>query len=293
MTMQLDSFTITLLLVLIITIISSFSRRKKRDKCLIDFKELPVTIERINGEIMAKGIMNVHNTGLELKYPKAIDRNSKFIESSYLIYKYEFDQIQSIIIYHDELSDVAKKKRDKILKQTYRPSFFRRTKRNIQNFFKIIKDSLNDLVNALAMQFQKSSAGAVFKTHEKLVKKINTELVESVGSEHDPLLESYIGQRVVFELIKGEKLYKYSGVLKKYTVSFIQLMDVMYKTEDDEKMKLVDILIPQKLGIVRHLGEVPHDKYYPLVNEIQYLSNKISSISLKKHKNDKENPVTD
>jgi hypothetical protein len=87
------------------------------------------------------------------------------------------------------------------------------------------------------------------------VKQIKQELIESVGTAYEPLLEKYIGHRIVFELIKGDKLEKYSGILKNYTTLFIEIMDVKYCSSKDKHHRLADIIIPQKLGIIRHLGE--------------------------------------
>lgn len=289
--MQLDSFTYTILFILAITLLASFTRRKRRDRCLRYFSGSPVTLERINGEITAKGILKVESTGLELKYPKKIERSATIIESSFIFYKYEFDQIQAIIRYEEELSPLAKEKRLKTLAKISRKTFSKKIGRIFLSLFKIIKDSLNEIVNAMALQFQKTSAGMVFKTQDNFVKKINTELLDSVGSAHEPLIEKYIGKTVVFDLIKDEKLYKYSGILKDYTTNFIQLMNVSYKTEEQDSPKLCDIIIPQKLGIIRHFGEIPVEKKFPLADELNNLNEKILNISFKKRKNEKENPI--
>ena len=77
----------------------------------------------------------------------------------------------------------------------------------------------------------------------------------SMGTSFEPLLERYIGHRVVLELIKGEKIFKYSGVLKDYTAEFIEIMDVDYRMKEDQPAKKADLLISRKYGLIRHLGE--------------------------------------
>lgn len=289
--MKIDSFTITLIVIIVSALIGAFRRRRKIDKCLKDFEESPTTVERINGEILAKGILNVENTGLELKYPEEIKGNNGLVETSCLIFKYEYAQIQAVIRYFDELSEKGKIAREKELRRTYKPSFFRRTKRKFQSFLKTIKDSLSEIANTMFSQFKKTSTGAMFKTNDKYVKQINSDLIESVGSAYEPLLERYIGHKVVFELIKEDKLYKYSGILKEYTTDFIEIIDVDYNIGSETETRSADLVLPQKLAIVRHLGELKADYNFLFVNEIKDFASKISDIAGKIHRNKKENPI--
>ncbi|MCF6241825.1 MAG: hypothetical protein L3J74_10840 [Bacteroidales bacterium] len=254
--MVLDSFTVTIVVILTAALISAFSRRVKRDKCLYDFNNDPVILEKTNGEIAGEGILRVENTGLEFIYTdEKQDETTQNILSSYIFYKYEYPQIQALIRFHNRLSDEGKKEREKELRRTYNPSIFKRIKRKIQNIFKTISDSLTELANAMVTQFQKSSsAGAFLKSQDKYLKQINQNIIESVGSAFDPILERYIGHKVVFELIKGEQLLKYSGILKDYTANYIEILDVSYTLKNGTKGK-ADIIVPQKLGIIRHLGE--------------------------------------
>jgi hypothetical protein len=68
-------------------------------------------------------------------------------------------------------------------------------------------------------------------------------------------LEKYIGHKVVLELIRGDKLLEYCGVLKDYTAEFVEIMDVNYKAKEDEQARIVDLVAFRKYGVVRHLGE--------------------------------------
>ncbi len=289
--MQIDSFTITILVILLMTLIGAFTRKRQKDKCLRDFRNSPVTIERINGEIIAKGILNVETTGLELKYPKTIKGNAGSFESSYLLFKHEFPQIQAVIRYHDELSKEGKKARNRELKKTYKPSVFRKMSRKFHNILKTLKDSLSEIANTMFSQFKKTRTGSMFKTHDKYVKQINTDLLESVGSAYEPLLENYIGYKVIFEVIKESKLFKFSGILKDYTTNFIEIMDVEYKINETDEAKTADIVFPQKLAIIRHLGESQVQDDFPFLNEMKNFTEKISELSLYKKKNKKENPA--
>ncbi len=92
-------------------------------------------------------------------------------------------------------------------------------------------------------------------TQDKYVTQMKKELIGSVGTAFEPLLERYIGHKVVLEMIKGDKIIEHCGVLKEYTADFIELMDVNYKPNEDAPLSTADLIVPRKLGIVRHLGE--------------------------------------
>lgn len=98
-------------------------------------------------------------------------------------------------------------------------------------------------------------AGAVLTSQEKYVSQMKQELMGSVGTSFEPLLERYIGRRVVVELVKGDKIFEYPGVLKEYTAEFIEIMDVDCRLKEDEPTRKADLVVLRKYGVVRHLGE--------------------------------------
>ena len=81
------------------------------------------------------------------------------------------------------------------------------------------------------------------------------ELGGSMGTSFDPLLERHIGKKVILELKKADKILGYSGVLKDYTVKFVEVMDVGYRIKEDQKVRKADLVVPREYGVIRHLGE--------------------------------------
>ena len=113
-----------------------------------------------------------------------------------------------------------------------------------------------EITNLLISQAKKTTpAGKMLTSQDKYVTQMKQELVGSVGASYEPLLERYIGHKVVIDMIKGDKTFEYCGVLKEYTAEFIEIMDVNYKTKEDQPARKADLIVPRKLGIVRHLGE--------------------------------------
>jgi hypothetical protein len=247
--------TITIVFIILSTFVAAFIRGRKRDKCLKDFAGFFVTLEDASGKAIW-GALRVENTGLELVYSSTHEDADGHVESSFILYKYEYANMRAMIRFHDELSEKGAKKRQKDLDKTYHPGPMRRLKRKTLNVFKTIRDSVMEVVNLLISRAQKATpAGNVLTSQDKYVSQIKQELMGSVGTSYEPLLERYIGHMVVLELIRGEKVLEYSGVLKDYTADFIELMDVEYAIGDSTPPRKADIVVPRKCGIIRHLGE--------------------------------------
>ncbi len=251
-----DSATaITILFIIFAAGLGAFIRKRSRDKCLRDFENNMVTLEDTAGKKIW-GKLRVENTGLEFIYPDKQKDEDGHDEASYILYKYEYPRIGIVVRYHDDLSERNKKLREKELKRTYHPGFWRRLKRRTLNVFRTVRDSVVEIINLVISQAKKATpAGKVLTSQDKYVSQMKQELMGSVGTSFEPLLEQYIGHKVVLEMIKEDKVLEYCGVLKEYTAEFIEIMNVNYKTTDDRPPRTADLVVPRKLGLVRHLAE--------------------------------------
>ena len=250
-----NPFVITILFIVAAAVIAAFIQGRRKDKCLKDFADCMTTLHQTDGKTIY-GKLRVENTGIELIYKDKHTDKQKHIESSYILYKYEFGIILAILRFHDRLSDKNKKKRQRQLHKTYHPGPLRRFKRKVRNILNTVRDSVMDVANLLLSQAKKASpAGAVLTGQDKYVSKMQQEIIGSTATAYEPLLERYIGHLVVLELLKNDKVIEYPGVLKEYTADFIELMDVEYQIKDDEPPRKADIIAPRKLALVRHLGE--------------------------------------
>ncbi|UCF42809.1 MAG: hypothetical protein JSV99_09500 [Planctomycetota bacterium] len=249
-----DALTITIIFIVLAALVGAFVRRLRRDKCLTDFSKNMVMLEETNGKT-SWGKLRVENTGLELIYPERHQDQDGHEEASYILYKFEYPNIQALVRYHDQLSEAHKKARQKELKRTYHPGLLRRLRRRILNVFKTVRDSVIEVLNIAMTAAKKASpAAGVLTGQDKYVSQMKQELMGSVGTSYEPLLERYIGIKVVLELIRGDKVFEYCGVLKEYTADFVEIMDVDYKPAEQPGRK-VDLVVPRKYGVVRHLGE--------------------------------------
>jgi hypothetical protein len=251
-----DSATaITIIFIICAAGIAAFVRKRSRDKCLRDFEQNMVTLEDTSGKAIW-GRLRVENTGLEFVYPEKQQDADGHEEASYILYKYEYPNIGAVIRFHDDLSDRNKTAREKELKRTYHPGWWRRRKRKTLNIFRTVRDSVVEIINLLISQAKKASpAGKVLTSQDKYVSQMKQELMGSAGTSFEPLLERYIGHKVVLELIKADKILEYCGVLKEYTADFIEIMDVDYAVKEDQPTRKADLVTPRKHGVVRHLAE--------------------------------------
>lgn len=245
---------ITIAFVVLSAVVGAFIRRRKKDRCLKDFARNTVTLEHTGGKTIW-GKLRVENTGLEILFTDKKTDIKGHIEASYILYKNEYPGVQAVLRFHEDLSDVNKRERDKDLERTYKPGCYRRLKRKIANVFKTVRDSFAEVANLLMAQAKKTGpAGAVLSGQDKYVNQMKQELMGSVGTAYEPLLERYIGHKVVLEILKGEQWVEYDGVLKEYTADFIEVMDVHY-TVVDKPTRKADVVVPRKYGLIRHLAE--------------------------------------
>ncbi len=250
-----DAFAITVIFIVLSTLIAALIRGRKRDKCLKDFSDNMVTIYKTNGNAIS-GKLRVENTGMELTFNRSLEDSHGPQKTSYILYKYEFPNIQTLIRYHAHLSEQNKRQRQEQLQKTYHPTATRRFQRKIQNLFKTIRDSIAEVVNLLISRAKKTTTvGTTLTSQDKYVAQMKSELMGSVGTSFEPLLERYIGHKVVLELIKGDKLVEYSGVLKDYTADFLEIMDVDYEEPAQASAKKADLVVLRKYGLIRNLAE--------------------------------------
>jgi hypothetical protein len=254
-TFVLDPLTITIIFIILSAVVAAFVSGRRRDKCLKDFAGDMATFEAASGKTVW-GTLRVENTGLELVYHKGHLDTQGHTEKSYILYKNEFANMQVVIRFLDQLSETGRGRRQKELHRTYHPNALRRCKRRVLNLFKTLRDSFVDVVNLFVSRAKTATGvGAVLTTQDQYVSRMKDQLIGSVGTAYEPLLERHIGRTVVLEMIKGDEVLEYPGVLKDYTADFIEVMDVAYSVKPDEPTRKADIVVPRQRALIRHLAE--------------------------------------
>lgn len=220
------SLVITIVLIFLVTLLGAYLRSRIKDRCLNAFVGFHVTIERADNKLVW-GVMTLEATGLELSYKDTI-QDEKHIESSYVLYASEYDEIQAIYRYADKLSAWERKKRERDVRHSLHPNFFRRLARSARNFLSTATDSLQEVLNLLLGQVQKAGSRYLAANTNATLSKLGGKYIGEIGHQADPLLENYIGQRVVFEITEGNEVHENVGVFKDYSAQFIEFLDVQH-----------------------------------------------------------------
>ena len=108
---------------------------------------------------------------------------------------------------------------------------------------------------AMAQAKKATPAGAVMAGQDKYVNQIKQGVVGSGDTSYEPMIEKYIGHKVVLEKSGSDKMLYYCGVLKDYTKEFIEIMDVNYTLQPEEAPRKADMIVLRKTGTIRHFAE--------------------------------------
>ena len=220
------SLIITIALIFLVTLIGAYIRTRIKDRCLASFHGFHITLERANGRVIW-GVMNLESTGMELRYPDSV-QDEQHIESSYILYAAEYDDIQAIYRYADQLSAWGVKQRARDVERSFHPNLLRRLARSTRNFLTTATDSLNEVFALLLGRVQKVGGRFLSDKADVTLGKLGGQVIGQVGSTYDPLLERYIGQRVVLELTEGNEVHEHVGIFKNYSASFLEILNVQY-----------------------------------------------------------------
>ncbi|MFC1483185.1 hypothetical protein ACFL56_02880 [Candidatus Margulisiibacteriota bacterium] len=203
------------------------SKFQAKDKCMKDFNKFHVTIELKSGKTFW-GELAVYSTGLEVKYREAHQDTDGHTEHSNILYNDELVDILMMYRNHDDLTEENQKRRLKDIKKTYKPGMFRRLRRKIRNWISILQDSV---MNSVSLVAQKTAPNL-----QSQFSDLSNKIVTHAGNSFDPILERYIGKKVILEYYKkgeNDELIKHElpGILKHYTDKYVEILDVHYPTK--------------------------------------------------------------
>jgi hypothetical protein len=164
---------------------------------------------------------------MELSYLDSV-QDERHIESSYLLYASEYAEIQALYRYVEQLSEASKKKRARDIDRSFHPGLMRRFRRSSQNFLGTATDSLNEVFGLVLGRVQKTGGRYLSADGTSSIKTLSGKVLGQVGTIFDPLLERYIGNRVVVEILEGSEVHEHVGIFKNYSQDFIEVLDVRY-----------------------------------------------------------------
>ena len=225
-----DVFDVTLLatigLVFLATLLGAYIRARRRDPCLKSFTGYAVTIE-CNDNRVIWGKLELASTGLELRYTNSV-QDDNHVESSYIMYTGEFGRIEAIYRYIDALDEENRKRRRKDLDRSLHPGVLRRFIRQVRNFISLASESLSEVVGLIIGGLRKPAGRYISDESEESLRELGTAFIGNVGGGYDPLLERFIGQKMVFEIMEDDEVHEHVGVFKQYSPDFFEILDVQF-----------------------------------------------------------------
>lgn len=268
------SFILTLLVIVLATLVGSYVRSARKDRCLADFDEYHVTVERKDGRV-AWGDLHLASTGFELVY-RADVQDEGHMETSYIYYKDEYNDIQAIYRYARDLTEELQKRRARSVEKSLHPGLLRRGRRALRNFLSTAGDSMSEALTLSLGRVRRKGANLVTDTSQAYLKDMSKEIIGYVGTSYDPLLEKLVGTRVVVEVVEDNTVHEHVGMLKEYSAEFLEMLDVYYplpqeiKLSGDKDYRVADtvsVSLTDKQVRVQNMVEQPQYLEYIMVGE--------------------------
>lgn len=248
-----NALLLTIIFIIVTTIVSAFISSRRRDRCLTSFGDFMVTLLEKDGK-RVWGYLAVEASGLELLYSEDY-QDQDHIETSYILFKEEYNKIYLLLRFHNELSEANKRTRIREVKRAYHPSPLLLLARKARNIANTCKDSIFEVLGLAMTRAQTANpALATLASQQKSIKRIEKGVADYLGRSYDPILEKHIGKRVVLEITTADaEVQEYVGIFKEYSRQFLQVMDVSYR--DGDETRLCDIIVPQAHASIRHGAE--------------------------------------
>jgi len=249
-----NTILLSVLIIIAISIFVMILNRRTSDRCLKDFSGFLTTLYDKKGKRLW-GRLVVYTTGLEFRYRSEHHDDDSHVESSFILYKQEFNNMWIIFRFHDELSPENQAKRRKQLQKSFHPRLHRRMGRGIRNLAVNLKDSFVEITGTVLSAISTSSPmGKALSSQQKQVTKAQTELAGYAGTAYDPILERHIGQRVVLEITNPSNVVEeHVGILKEYSSEFLEVMGLNFK--DGDRIRECDMIVPRAHSFIRHSNE--------------------------------------
>jgi hypothetical protein len=223
-------FVLTLVFVFLAALIGIVVQRRTRDRCLRDFEDFRVTVTFKDAREVW-GTLIVFPDDLELMYAKDQVDEQGHIETSFVVLSGQMADVQCISRHHDELSSQNQSVRLVDLNRSYQPTFSRRLLRSTRNFLNTFRDAFNQSIGIVLAQAKKAGAQPVLASQDKQIKQLGSSVLSAAANAYEPILERYVGRKVVIEEKRNDEWVEHVGVLKEYTEKWIELLDSPYVKE--------------------------------------------------------------
>ena len=219
---------ITIGIIFLTTIIGPVWRRRTRDGCLRSFDGSKIVLVESDGKPVW-GRLRIYATGFELLYDRPQEDERGVRKCSYILYQSGYSVIRALWRYPDEMSPEEERRRAKLVRRCASPPFHARLWRWWRNVMGTLRDAFLQTTQTVLGRVVARSA--TLKSQEAHLKTLSSELIDHAANAYEPILEHYFGRRVVLELVEGEEVREYVGLLRNYTATFVELGDIRHAVQ--------------------------------------------------------------
>ena len=238
----------TLVAIFVTGVVTTLATKWARDKCLKLFHGYHVTLEGVRGNT-DWGYFRCFSSGMELVYDRPYVDIGGRKKTSLLIYGNEIEpRTLSIFRYHDEQLPEHQRWREAQVRHTFNPGPFSPLRPGcVRNILNTLKDAFSASIGAVVGQMQKANpANAVLATQAgQMTQMGQTLLGRAAANAFEPLLEQYIGQPVILEVLDpinpNNLTQQYGGYLADYTQQFVAVFNVEHGWSKQVEITLPDI----------------------------------------------------
>lgn len=243
-------FWIPMILVFVAATVAAIAARRKRDRCL-KFLNLEQVLILLNSNKWLWGQLTVFPKTMELVY-ETVEPDGK---ASYVLYQSEIEQIKKIIQPTPDAGTPEYALWEQEVDRIANPSLVRRLRRYLWNAFNTLRDAVTQSVSLLLGTLKTKTALGKIASADKKAGEIGNTLISSVPNAYEPVLEKYLGKTVVVEMLEGDDVEEFTGLLQEYSGSYLLLRNVALKPDLDTGRPLpdrFDVVFPRCRALIRH-----------------------------------------
>jgi hypothetical protein len=242
-------------------LIGAWVRRYSKDTCLKLLQGSLVYI-LLKDRRWVWGHLNVFSNALELIFTKGEDLHGRFEKRSYIFYEHNLETIELIVRPSPaEGTDECKQWRREI-RLLQNPPLHRRWRRKMRNIFNMLRDAFAQSITMIFGAVKRKGGVGNLPIEEAKVGEVGKTLITVVPNAYEPVLEKYLGHKVVVETPAPENnLFEQVGILQEYTAKYILVRDVddlpeLPPQENNAPFanKNFDVVFPRPASTLRHLA---------------------------------------
>jgi small nuclear ribonucleoprotein (snRNP)-like protein len=247
-------FWLPMLLLFVTATLAAIAARRKRDRCLKYFNREPVMILMESGKWLW-GRFLAFPKAMELVFENPERDESGYRKASYVLYTPEVDGIRKILQPPPRAGTPEHDQWQRELRRIAHPSVLRRMRRWCWNVLNTLRDAVSQSLGMILGTLKSKTPMGRVAGADRRAGEIGNTLLGTVPNTYEPVLEKYLSKQVIVEMLDGDRVVEYVGLLQEYSGKYLLLRNVAFQPDLDMGSPLpdrFDIIFPRSKALVRH-----------------------------------------